>query len=592
MKYLNNISFKVKTIIGIAIIESILLALIYFTSINALSETSENQIKARGHETSNLIALWVKNGLLTYDVGNTESFITTLSEGESLVYVHVKDSEGNTFAFAGDNAYRDKPITVDQTLADASVDGVFDTRSNVDVDGISIGIVEIGLSVQELSKYVDEVALKIKVIAVAEVFLSALFSWLLGWLLTQRLENLKELALDIEKGEGTTLTPDSSKDEIGVVSQAFCSMAVTLFDKERKLSSTKLKLERVFNSTPEGVLVLLNDGTVGAVNPAFHKIINCSEDLDIGDIHFKDVMEKLATRIDENDFSSVKWLKKACSFDGLDEMQSPEIIQFAKPNYRVLEVKQQIINDMQSGIKSILYFIDLTKSQEIERLKSSFLAHAAHELRTPMTSVMGFSELLKAEGIDDQQRIELASIINNESNRLVEMVNELLDISSIESGGAQALNLELVNMKEIVDKAWIHFSVPEGRRIFIKDYCDEDTLIRADKDKLYQVIINLISNAYKYSNANDQVSVYVGSASNQAHQAVVELKVTDTGIGMNKDQTEKIFDRFWRADESGKVPGAGLGMSLVKEIVTLMNGEVSLQSELGKGTTVTIQFPV
>ena len=90
MKSFNDISFKVKTIIGIAIIESILLALIYFTSINSLSETNEKQIEARASETSHLIALWVKNGLLTYDVGNTESFISTLVEGESLVYINVK----------------------------------------------------------------------------------------------------------------------------------------------------------------------------------------------------------------------------------------------------------------------------------------------------------------------------------------------------------------------------------------------------------------------------------------------------------------------------------------------------------------------
>lgn len=592
MKFFNNISFKLKTIIGIAIIESILLGLIYFTSINALSETSENQIKARAHETSNLIALWVKNGLLIYDVGNTESFITSLSEGESLVYVHVKNAEGETFAFAGDPKYQYLNANVDTTLQDASIDGVFDSRSVVEVDGISIGTVEVGLSVNELSKYVDEVAFKIKVIAITEVFLSALFSWLLGWLLTQRLGRLKELATSIESGDDTRIKVDSSNDEIGVVSQAFLKMANSLIDKERKLGSTKLKLERVFNSTPEGVLVLLSNGKVGAVNPAFHEILNCTENLDIGDINYKDVIEKLSLRIDENDYNSIKWLKNMCSFEKLDDMQSPAVIQFAKPNYRLLEVKQQIINDELSGIKSILYFIDLTKNQEVERLKSSFLAHAAHELRTPMTSVMGFSELLQADDVSNDQRIELASIINNESNRLVDMVSQLLDISAIESGGIQALNLELLNIKDVVDQVWTQYRIPEGRRIFDRDYCEQNTLVMADKDKLYQVIINLVSNAYKYSNQNEQVSVHVCHSTNSTGKLVAGFKVIDQGMGMTKEQSQHVFDRFWRADDSGNIPGTGLGMSLVKEIVSLMEGEITVKSEIGKGTTVCVEFPV
>lgn len=592
MKFFNNISFKLKTIIGIAVIETILLALIYFTSINALSETSENQIKARANETSNLIALWVKNGLLTYDVGNTESFITSLSEGESLIYVHVKNSEGKTFAFAGDKQYQNINIIADKTLEDAALDGVFDSRSIVEVDGIAIGSVEIGLSVNELSKYVDEVAFKIKVIAVAEVFLSALFSWLLGWLLTQRLGRLEELATNIEAGNKSDLAVDRSKDEIGVVSQAFAKMAKTLLEKEQKLGSTKLKLERVFNSTTEGVLVLLNNGTVGAINPAFHQILNCTENLDVGDIQYKDVVEKISLRIDENDYSSVKWLKNMCSFDNLNQMQAPAVIQFAKPNYRVLEVKQQLINDELSGIKSIIYFTDLTKSQEVERLKSSFLAHAAHELRTPMTSVMGFSELLQADHISSDQRIELASIINNESNRLVEMVNQLLDISAIESGGVQALNLEKVSVKELVEQAWIQFSIPEGRRIFNKQFCDEEVVITADKDKLYQVVINLISNAYKYSSKDEQVTVGIRHVKNEDGVLMVELKVMDEGMGMSEEQVEHIYDRFWRADESGNIPGTGLGMSLVKEIVSLLDGKIFITSVLGQGTSISIEFIV
>ena len=197
MNFFNNLSFKVKTILGIALIESMLLALIYFTSINSLNETNENQIQSRAVETSNLISLWVADGLLTFDVGNTEAFISNLASGDSLTYIHVKNESGETFAFAGETIYKDIKAISDTTLESAASDGIYDVVAPVKIDNHQIGSVEIGLPVRELSKYIDEVAYKIKVIAIAEVFLSALFSWFLGWFLTRRLDKLSGAAKDI-----------------------------------------------------------------------------------------------------------------------------------------------------------------------------------------------------------------------------------------------------------------------------------------------------------------------------------------------------------------------------------------------------------
>ena len=132
-------SFKIKTILGVAFIESILLAIIYFTSINSLNETNENQIISRSNETSSLIALWVRNGLLTYDVGNTEHFIDSLVQSDGLVYVHIKNDEGKTFAFAGDENYLTRSVEQDYTLRQANLDGVFDTITPAMVDDIARG---------------------------------------------------------------------------------------------------------------------------------------------------------------------------------------------------------------------------------------------------------------------------------------------------------------------------------------------------------------------------------------------------------------------------------------------------------------------
>jgi len=595
MKSFNDISFKIKTIIGIAIIESILLALIYFTSINSLSETNEKQIKARAFETSNLIALWVTNGLLTYDVGNTESFISTLIEGESLVYIHVKNDSGKTFAFSGDSAYKDINVIADLTLEEAASDGVFDVISAVEVDGMKIGTVEIGLAVNELSRFIDDVAYKIKAIAIAEVFLSALFSWMLGWLLTRRLDNLKETAVNIQKGGYVNLTTEPAKDEIGTVSKSFFDMANTLIEKEHKLRENTLKLEKVFNSSPEGIVVLLNDGTVGSVNPAFHKIVNCYKDLDGASLNYGSFIDILSEHIDLSDFPSQKWLESIQNIEGIEAQNEPCVIQFSKPNYRLLEVKVQLVKDKNSGIHSILYFSDLTKNQELERLKSAFLAHAAHELRTPLTSVQGFSELLMMPKVADDQRIELAGIINTQSQRVVEMVSQLLDIASIESGGVQSLNFELVQLSELVKKVISEFNIPDGRQPPVFNEDEQLPRVFVDYDKMYQVVLNLLSNAYKYSEVGDAVEIdllKVKSSSVAVENEQVELVVKDQGIGMDEEQVTKVFERFWRADQSGHIPGTGLGMSLVKEIVDMFGGEIEVNSELGEGTRFNIRMKV
>lgn len=591
MSFFNNISFKFKTILGIAFIESILLALIYFTSINSLNETNEKQIVSRANETSNLIALWVRNGLLTYDVGNTEAFIENLSQGESLLYIHVKNDEGKTFAFAGDEEFKYQLTVEDSSLDSAYVDGVFDVVSKIEIDGIQIGTVELGLSVSELSKFIDQVAYKIKAIAIAEVFLSALFSWFLGWLLTRRLDNLKDVAGAVKEGRSVDLFLDDAKDEIGMVSQAFKSMTSSLIDNESKLKSTSLKLEKVFNETPDGIVVIFNDGTIGSVNPAFHKIVNCSKNLDGKSLQYETFISLLESHVDSSDYLSHKWLESIGSLHGLLKAESPQKIQFSKPNFRLLEFTLQSIGDQQTGIHSILYFKDLTKTQELERLKSAFLAHAAHELRTPLTSVQGFSEILMMPGdVDEGERIELAGIINSQSKRVVEMVTQLLDISAIESGGLKNMNFAFVDLVSLVNKVVEDYKLDSDRELPKLRISPATPKVYIDYDRMYQVVLNLLSNAYKYSNSEDNVEIKVAHFVNSDNKTCVDLVVSDTGLGMSNGQVSKIFDRFWRADNSGNIPGTGLGMSLVKEIVDAFGGDIFVSSRLGEGTSITVRL--
>jgi len=590
MKF-KDLSFKIKTILGIAFIESILLAIIYFTSISSLNATNENQIKTRADETSSLIALWVRNGLLTYDVGNTDHFINSLVESEGLVYVHIKNDNGTTFSFAGDRKYLTKSVEEDFTLAQANVDGVFDAIKPVLVDDIKIGSVEIGLSVTQLSKFIEDVAYRIKIIAIIEVFLSALFSFFLGWILTRRMERLKKVAIEVKNSGKLVKIDDQAKDEIGLVSQAFDQMSASLIDTQVKLKSHSTRLEGIFNNTKDGMVVLSTDGTILEVNPAFMSLVNCFKDVK-GESYqsFIDVLKK---EIDFEDFESVNWLKGIESFGGIPEIfESTKNVRFVKPNHRLLSVSIQSVNDSETHIHSIFFFKDLTKTEEVERLKSEFLAHAAHELRTPLSSVQGFSELLMNPDVSEEMRIDCAQIINTQSQRVVALVGDLLDISKIEAEGAQNFEFQYTSVKNIVEKVIAEFSIPNGREPVIVKCSKKLGNNNIDFGRVYQVILNLVSNAYKYSSTGD-VQVFVErleTTLNGKNTIATVVRVVDSGIGMTESQVSSIFDKFWRADLSGEIPGTGLGMAIVKDIVTLHSGSIDVKSELGKGTEVVVKF--
>ena len=591
MKWLNHISFKYKTILGIAIIESLLLALIYFTSLDALNKTNEQQVKQRAHEATQLIALGIRNGLLTYDIANTEQFIQGLVKEEtSLLYVRVKQKNGQTFAFAGNIEQQALTNPIDESLAQAQSDGIYDTRSPITIDRTVIGEVEIGFSVASLSTSIEQASQRIQIIALSEIILSALFSWLLGWWLTRRVKVLHHSVSNIENIQTIQPIEDDARDEIGMVSRAFNHMAANLKQQHAEINQKSLKLASVFHSTPDGVVIINHQGLIDSVNPAFMEILQCGRNFSHFTRDYDELLQALESRLDFTHTESRLWFSQIQNLHDLHQLQGQNhSLVFNKPNYRSLRAHFQVLQDEESGIEAILYLRDQTQLEQVERLKSALLDHAAHEMRTPLTSIMGFSELLSMQNLDEAQRIELARIINQQSHQVVEIINNLLDISKIESEGAHSLFIEEVNINECVQQTLHEFFIPEGRLAPQVHFSDASIRLHTDASQLRQVLINLISNAYKYSSPGDQVSLSVSqqpATDKQNH--CIKIQVQDQGIGMSAEQLEQIFDRFWRADQSGAIPGTGLGMSLVKEIIDLLHGHIEIESQIDQGSTFTI----
>lgn len=240
----------------------------------------------------------------------------------------------------------------------------------------------------------------------------------------------------------------------------------------------------------------------------------------------------------------------------------------------------------------VIYFIrDVTEEIASERLKSEFLAIAAHELRGPMSSILGFSEILLNLSPSKEEETEYLGFIHEQTLLLTQIINELLDLARIEAKQGMDFVMTDVFLFDLISETAKAFQPPKGREAVHIKGDKSDLVIRGDYAKLTQVLNNIISNAYKYSPDNSSVNIEIlsGTKTNNSHK--FGFRVTDQGIGMNVEQTRRIFEKFYRANPASETPGTGLGMSIVKEIIDLHKGEIEIDSNVGSGTSITVLFP-
>ena len=245
----------------------------------------------------------------------------------------------------------------------------------------------------------------------------------------------------------------------------------------------------------------------------------------------------------------------------------------------------------ESSQERVYYFRDVTHETEVQALKSEFLSTAAHELRTPLASVYGFSELMLDGKIDTAKRSRAARIVYRQAGVLKHLVDELLDLARIDARRGRDFALERLDLRRIADLAAESLLQPDEMPRINLALGTDPMWVDADPAKMQQAIVNVLSNALKYSTPPSSVSLST-QITRRDGRAWVALRVVDCGMGMAPDQVARAFERFYRADPSGHIPGAGLGLSIVKEILELHQGQVELHSTPGAGTQVTLWLPL
>lgn len=350
---------------------------------------------------------------------------------------------------------------------------------------------------------------------------------------------------------------------------------------EQVLKSRTDRLNAVFDLSPDGFVVLDRRGEVSNVNPAFERMTGLlAADL-VG--QSRDALEEqLLQRCRSHEVME----SAAAEADG-GPAASRELLHLHIPCVRTLIRRER---NGEQGRETVMYFRDITHELEVDRMKSDFLAMAAHELRTPMVSIFGFTELLLKRQFSEERRNEMLSTIHRQASILINLVNELLDLARIESRRGKDLKRERQPLQPIIENAIAGLLMHNDARRVVFTLPAEPIMVGVDREKLSLALTNVLSNAYKYSPQGGDICLDL-IWRDRGGRMECGLQVTDHGLGMTSEQLDKVFERFFRADTSGNIPGTGLGMTIVKEIVELHGGQVTLASELGVGTVVTLWIP-
>jgi signal transduction histidine kinase len=350
----------------------------------------------------------------------------------------------------------------------------------------------------------------------------------------------------------------------------------------------------ILDNAPVGVIAFDQNHFVKWFNPAV-LLITGHQEASFSGLDESRFLELLSSLSNQNDlsFSARPAKLDLNSFlrDGntLDYFPTNVTIALAGRTSRSINLSRRETN---ASKLPVIYFIrDVTEEIASERLKSEFLAIAAHELRGPMSSILGFSEILLNLSPSKEEETEYLGFIHEQTLLLTQIINELLDLARIEAKQGMDFVMTDVFLFDLISETAKAFQPPKGREPVRIKGDNRDLVILGDYAKLTQVLNNIISNAYKYSPDNSSVDIEIlsGSKTNNTHK--VGFCVTDQGIGLNAEQTRRIFEKFYRANPASETPGTGLGMSIVKEIIDLHKGEIEIVSNVGSGTSITVLFP-
>jgi two-component system phosphate regulon sensor histidine kinase PhoR len=415
------------------------------------------------------------------------------------------------------------------------------------------------------------------------ILLILFFSLLAALVLTVRmvspLKRLVSFTRRIRGGGTTGIIRIGSQDEIGELAENINGLVAALEEKIRAADDQRRKLESVFAGMAEGVLVLDSDLRIETVNRGMEAMVGRPA----GDAVGRTLLEA---------FQNSPLHDALERFRRIQKPVFAEIV-LGDANPLVMDVAISAVADDRAGAgKTLLVFHDMTRQKRLERMRTDFVANVTHEIRTPLTAILGFVETLQQGALDDREKaLAFLRTIHLNAQRLNRLVDDLLTLSAIELGEAR-LHLEKVDVSRGLEQA-LAVMTPQAADKgvgIVRKLSGGLPPIRADRDRLMQILLNILDNAVKFTPAGGQITV----AAATEEPGLLTLRIADTGIGIPQGEIPRLGERFYRADKmrSRELGGTGLGLSIVKHLLQAHGGRMAIDSAPGSGTTVSLMFPV
>ena len=603
IQIIKNRSLRTKIILIVLFVNT-LITLIISLSDYYMDKNSITENRVYNTETdANLLSEYCA-APLEFDFPNkANDVLKMLSNKSDICYAVLYNNESDTFAF-----YQNNPCL--HTMLDTIIPqyGTFVIKNHIYCvvpvikNNQKLGTLHV-VSFLDYSIWRSNKLISLFIIATIGIIIAFILTSLMQKIITRPIELLTVFAQNVSQTSNYSVRiPETETQETGRLYHQFNHLLSTIEQSENsrktitsELASSEIRYRLIANNSSDMISKHAIDGTYLYISPACINLLqytpeelagnNCFDYIHPSDKNlYKSDLAKLIT--ENNTITSTYRLIKKDGTEVWVETNAQLMVLNARSTEIVAttrDVNQRIIAE--NTLKHNLVELQQakTRAEESDRLKTAFLQNMSHEIRTPMNGIIGFSDLLSKPGLNPEKQHYYIQIIKSSSQQLLGIVNDILDISKIETGQVEIYYDELNLNQQLteIENLFLPMTTKKGLQlIFNKTITDSQCNIVSDKGKIRQIVINLVNNAIKFTDSGQVVFGY------QFKNTFVEFYVSDTGIGIPKEKHQLIFDRFSQAETglSRTFGGTGLGLAISKGLVHLLGGEIWLTSEPNKGT--------
>ena len=364
----------------------------------------------------------------------------------------------------------------------------------------------------------------------------------------------------------------SKKENIENADEMFGLMTTELKEQLNEVSTKKNQIETILRHMTDGIVAFNMDGEIILINPEAKKLLSIRPE----DTTFEDIFNKF--KLDIN-MEKIIYLENWTSSEQRVEVDDKYINIYFAP------FKNQ--DDRPDGVIAVVQ--DITEHVKLDNMRKEFVADVSHELKTPITSIMGYADTLLEGEYDKETQDKFLNVIATEARRMAKLVTDLLTLSRYDSKKKKTEKVAF-DLGELVKRCQDKLAIEiKKKNHTVNCFVTADVPpVYADKDDIERVVLNILTNSIKYTKDGGEIKIYVGFVYNDAY-----IKVFDNGIGIPEEDLNRIFERFYRVDKARtrEMGGTGLGLSIAKEILDKNGGSIDIKSVVGQGTEVVIKIP-